>query len=165
MPALLAIPSPTFRFGDRHPSLPFCASSRHRNLGFKSRVTCSGLQSGRQDLLCLRLTSASSSPRFSTWVARGKRADLPGLCASSFPLMPSHIRPRLSYRYWTLEILDSSSGMVGSFALPVRRARVFPAASFRFHLAVGTLAVRLTVPPVGSVEDLNLQVVVPCRAH
>jgi hypothetical protein len=40
-----------------------------------------------------------------------------------------------------------------------------PAASFRFHLAVDTLAVRLTVPPVGSVEDLHLQVNAPCRAH
>jgi len=40
-----------------------------------------------------------------------------------------------------------------------------PAASFRFHLAVDTLAVRLTVPPVGPVEDLHLQVNAPCRAH
>jgi hypothetical protein len=28
-----------------------------------------------------------------------------------------------------------------------------------------TLAVRLTVPPVGPVEDLHLQVGAPCRAH
>ena len=28
-----------------------------------------------------------------------------------------------------------------------------------------TLAVRLTVPPVGSVEDFHLQVGAPCRAH
>ena len=28
-----------------------------------------------------------------------------------------------------------------------------------------SLAVRLTVPPAGSVEDLNLQVGAPCRAH
>jgi hypothetical protein len=28
-----------------------------------------------------------------------------------------------------------------------------------------TLAVRLTVPPVGPVEDLHLQVNAPCRAH
>jgi len=40
-----------------------------------------------------------------------------------------------------------------------------PAASFRSHLAMGTLAVRLTVPPAGSVEDFHLQVVAPCRAH
>jgi len=34
-----------------------------------------------------------------------------------------------------------------------------PAASFRSHLAVGTLAVRLTLPPVGCVEDLHLHFV------
>ena len=35
----------------------------------------------------------------------------------------------------------------------------------RFHLAADTLTVRLTVPPVGSAEDLHLQVNAPCRAH
>jgi len=40
-----------------------------------------------------------------------------------------------------------------------------PAASFRFHLTVDTLAVKLTVPPVGSVEDFHLPVGAPCRAH
>jgi hypothetical protein len=30
---------------------------------------------------------------------------------------------------------------------------------------VGTLAVRLSVPPVGPEEDLHLQVIAPCRAH
>jgi hypothetical protein len=40
-----------------------------------------------------------------------------------------------------------------------------PAASFRFHLTVDTLAVKLTVPPVGSIEDLHLLVGAPCRAH
>jgi hypothetical protein len=42
---------------------------------------------------------------------------------------------------------------------------VLPAASFGFQLAVDTLAVRLTVPPAGSVENLHLQVGAPCRAH
>jgi hypothetical protein len=40
-----------------------------------------------------------------------------------------------------------------------------PAASFRFHLAMDTLAVRLTVPLAGSVEDFHLRVSAPCRAH
>jgi len=40
-----------------------------------------------------------------------------------------------------------------------------PSASFRFHLAMDTLAVRLTVPLAGPVEDLHLQVGAPCRAH
>ncbi len=34
-----------------------------------------------------------------------------------------------------------------------------------FHLTVDTLAVLLTVPPVGPVEDLHLQVGAPCRAQ
>jgi hypothetical protein len=40
-----------------------------------------------------------------------------------------------------------------------------PAASFRFHLAMDTLAVRLTIPPVGFVGDFHSQVSAPCRAH
>ncbi|RLA29166.1 MAG: hypothetical protein DRR11_15665, partial [Gammaproteobacteria bacterium] len=37
--------------------------------------------------------------------------------------------------------------------------------SFRSHLAMGTLAVRLIIPPVGLIEDFHLQVSAPCRAH
>ena len=51
------------------------------------------------------------------------------------------------------------------YAVPVRQASALPAASFGFRLATNTLAVRLTVPPVGSVEDFHLQVGAPCRAH
>jgi hypothetical protein len=43
--------------------------------------------------------------------------------------------------------------MPASYAVSVRQASVLPAASFRFHLTVDTLAVRLTVPPAGPVED------------
>jgi len=55
--------------------------------------------------------------------------------------------------------------MTASYAIPVRQASVLPSASFRFHLAMDTLAVRLTVPLAGPVEDLHLQVGAPCRAH
>ncbi len=55
--------------------------------------------------------------------------------------------------------------MTASYAISVRQASALPAASFRFHLTMDTLAVRLTVPPVGPVEDLHLQVGAPCRAH
>ncbi len=80
---------------------------------------------------------------------------------------PSDARrcPRLPYRYWTLKISAFSSDATASDAVSVRRARVLPAASFRFHLAMDTLAVRLTLPPVGCVEDFHLQVGAPCRAH
>jgi len=40
-----------------------------------------------------------------------------------------------------------------------------PAASFRFHLAMDTLAVRLTVPPIRPVRDFHPLVNAPCRAH
>ncbi len=49
--------------------------------------------------------------------------------------------------------------MTASYAIPIRQASGLPAASFRFHLTMDTLAVRLTVPPVGSVEDFHLQVI------
>ena len=55
--------------------------------------------------------------------------------------------------------------MSASYAIPVRRASALPAASFGFHLAMDTLAVRLTVPPAGPVGDFHPQVGAPCRAH
>jgi hypothetical protein len=55
--------------------------------------------------------------------------------------------------------------MAASYAVSVRRASVLPAASFRSHLAVDTLAVRLAVPPVGPAKDFHLQVSAPGRAH
>ena len=51
------------------------------------------------------------------------------------------------------------------YAVSVRRTSVLPAASFRFHLAMDTLAVRLTVPLAGPVLDFDQQVSAPCRAH
>ena len=39
------------------------------------------------------------------------------------------------------------------YALPVRQSSALPAASFGFHLAMDTLAVRLAVPLTGSAED------------
>ena len=89
----------------------------------------------------------------------------PGNAHSLSRLCPPHIRPCLPYRYWTLKICAFSSGMAASYAVSVRQASVLPPASFRSHLAMGTLAVRLTVPPVGPVKDSHLQVSAPCRAH
>jgi len=78
---------------------------------------------------------------------------------ATFTLMPAAFTSMLPYRYRTLKILASSSGMTASYAISVRQASALPAASFRFHLAMDTLAVRLTVPPVGPVEDFHLQVI------
>jgi hypothetical protein len=61
--------------------------------------------------------------------------------------------------------MASLPGLDASYAISVRQASALPAASFRFHLTMDTLAVRLTVPPAGPVKDLHLQVGPPCRAH
>ncbi|WP_254684268.1 hypothetical protein [Providencia heimbachae] len=42
--------------------------------------------------------------------------------------------------------------------LPVRQTGILLSASFRFHLAMNTLAVQLTLPLIGRVEDFHLQV-------
>ena len=47
------------------------------------------------------------------------------------------------------------------YPLPVRQASTLPAASFRFRLATDTLAVQLTLPLAGCVEDFHLQVIPP----
>ena len=65
------------------------------------------------------------------------------------------------------------------YPLPVRQASVLLSASFRSHLAMDTLAVQLTLPLAGCVEDFHLQVTseatiaklvalahnAPCLAH
>src|SRR6266478_6103993 len=89
----------------------------------------------------------------------------PGNALSPSRLCPPHIRPSFPYRYWTLKIYASSSSLHASYAISVRQTSVLPAASFRFHLAMDTLAVRLTIPPVGLVGDFHPQVSAPCRAH
>src|SRR6266446_2131259 len=80
-------------------------------------------------------------------------------------LCPPHIRTSFPYRYRTLKIVASSSSLHASYAISVRRTSALPAASFRFHLAIDTLAVRLTIPPVGFVGDFHSLVSAPCRAH
>jgi hypothetical protein len=40
-----------------------------------------------------------------------------------------------------------------------------PSASFRFHLAMDTLAARLMVPLNGPIVNFHHQVKAPCRAH
>ena len=45
------------------------------------------------------------------------------------------------------------------YAISVRRLGTLPAASFRFHLAVDTLAVRLTLPTTKRVVDFHHQAI------
>src|SRR5260221_6454098 len=89
----------------------------------------------------------------------------PGNADSASRLCPPHIRTSFPYRYWTLKIIASSSSLHASYAISVRRASALPAASFRFHLTMDTLAVQLTIPPVGSIGDFHSPVSAPCRAH
>src|SRR5690625_2678446 len=89
----------------------------------------------------------------------------PGNAHSPSRLYLPHLRPHFPCRYGALKILAFSPSVTASYALSVRQASALPAASFRFHLTADTLAVRLTVPPAGSVGDLHPQVSAPCRAH
>lgn len=89
----------------------------------------------------------------------------PGIAHSPSRLCPPHIRQNFPCRYRTLKIFAFSSSLDASYAISVRRASVLPAASSGFHLAVDTLAVRLTIPPAGFVRDFHPLVSAPCRAH
>jgi len=51
------------------------------------------------------------------------------------------------------------------YPIAVRQASALPTASSRFRLATDTLAVQLTLPLAGCVEEFHLQVSEPCRAH
>ena len=85
-------------------------------------------------------------------------------------LEPSHLySPHLQLcfpgKYRTLKIIAFSSNIVASYVIPVRRVSALSPASFRFYLAIDTLAVQLMIPLTGLIEDLHLQVQAPCRAH
>lgn len=71
----------------------------------------------------------------------------------------------LNQTFRTLKGFAFSSRLHASYAISFRWTSALPAASFRFHLAMDTLAVQLTVPPVGSVGDFHSLVRAPCRAH
>jgi len=79
----------------------------------------------------------------------------PGNAHSPSRLCLPHIRPCFPCKYWALKIYAFSPSMPASYVISVRQASALPAASFRFYLAVDTLAVRLTVPLTGSVGDLT----------
>src|SRR5262245_33169514 len=76
-----------------------------------------------------------------------------------------YLRQSFPCRYWTLKSVAFSSSFAASYTVSIRQASVLPAASSGFHLAMDTLAVRLTIPPAGFVEDFHLRVSAPCRAH
>lgn len=117
-------------------------------------------------LLCPRLTSVHPSRHLSMPLALRQIDRPPRVMHTHLHAYARRIYGRaFPYRYRTLKIYAFSSSTAASYAIPVRQASALPSASFRSHLTMGTLAVRLTVPPVGPVEDFHLQVGAPCRAH
>ena len=89
----------------------------------------------------------------------------PGMTHPPSRLCLSDLRRCVPYKYRALTIMAASPHNVASYPLPVRQASALPSASFRFAVTHDTLAVQLTLPLVGRVEDLHLQVSAPCRAH
>lgn len=123
-----------------------------------SVTSCSGLRSGRMKLLCPEPTSDNSSSHLSMPVVHDKLTDLPGNALLPSRLCAPHLRISLPYRYRTLKIIAFLTSLHASYAILVRRATAFPAATFRFHLPMDTLADQLTIPFVGFVGDFQLPV-------
>ena len=72
-------------------------------------------------------------------ISQGKTCNL-------HPIYPPHLLLHLPGDYWALDLRASLPRCSCLYAVAVRRAGTLPTASFRFHFAVDTLAVRLTVP-------------------
>jgi hypothetical protein len=82
---------------------------------------------------------------------------------------PAYVRHiyahELRCKYRTLSLFALLSLVFASYVVSVGRTSALPSASFRFHLAMDTLAVRLAVPLAGPALDFHQQVIAPCRAH
>ncbi len=107
----------------------------------------------------LRCGSTLAQRRISPGNAHpGRMGEQQPLAVTSPPsrLCPPHIRLHLPYRYRALTILAFSPDEAASYAIPVRRTSALPSPSFRFHLTMDTLGVRLTVPPVRACGRLSL---------
>ena len=89
----------------------------------------------------------------------------PGIAHPPSRLCLSDLRRSLPYKFRALMIMAISPDCVASYPLPVRQASALPSASSRFPVTQNTLAVQLTLPLAGRVEDFHLQVSAPCRAH
>ena len=81
----------------------------------------------------------------------------PGIAHPLSRLYASDIRHRVPYTYRALHLFACSPHSARLYPLPVRRASALPPASFRPPVAREALAVQLTLPRVGHVEDFHLQ--------
>ena len=165
-PHLLSeIPSPTLKRGRLYLNIALLHLRSYRNSGFPSMLNVRAF-SPVEELTMPSADSCSPIPRpHDPSSTKADEQASPGNAHLLSRLYPPHIRPYLPCRYRTLKIFASSSGTTASYAIPVRRTSDLPTASFRFRLAANTLAVRLTVPPAGPVEDFYLQEGSPCRAR
>ena len=120
-------------------------------------------------LLCPLLTSARASRHLSMSVAqRFPSAPVqisPGIAHSPSRLCLSDIRRSVPCKFRASAIMAALPRYAASYPLPVRQASALPSASSRFPVTQNTLAVQLTLPLAGRVEDFHLQVSAPCRAH
>jgi hypothetical protein len=91
-------------------------------------------------------------------VAHGGHADLPGYDALTVTLMPVGSTSQRSVQESGFASIGLLTPLRRLYPLPVRRASALPTASFRFHLAMDTLAVQLTLPPAGRTNKKPRQV-------
>ena len=59
------------------------------------------------------------------------------------------------YSYWTSASFAALSVQRASYVISVRQTRVLSTASFRFHLAMDTLAFNYTLTTAGRIRDLH----------
>ena len=59
------------------------------------------------------------------------------------------------YSYWTSASFAVLSVQRASYVISVRQTRVLSTASFRFHLAMDTLAFNYTLTTAGRIRDLH----------
>ncbi|WP_212632991.1 hypothetical protein, partial [Pseudomonas borbori] len=98
---------------------------------------------------------------------------------ATFLLMPVGSTSQRSVQVSGFEDTGLLTPLRRLYPLPVRQANILPSASFRFAVTHDTLAVQLTLPLAGCVEDFHLQVTsvattaklvaltrnAPCLAH
>ncbi len=89
----------------------------------------------------------------------------PGIAHPPSRLCLSDLRHSVLCKFRALTIFAASPRYNASYPLPVRQASALLSASSRFAVTHDTLAVQLTLPLAGRVEDFHLQVSAPCRAH
>ena len=85
----------------------------------------------------------------------------PRVIRATFMLMPVGSTSQRSVQVSGFTDIGLLTPLRRLYPLPVRQASILPAASFRFRLTTDTLAVQLTLPLAGCVEDFHLQVIFP----